>query len=220
MKKQLFAFAFVFGALSVPVHTSPVLSWHPTSGRDPDWYVHGAGRIVGGCATAMRQDSEREAKRRLAEGRRKAEARGAEVHRELLPRAEAGDPEASYRLGWHLYPKPEGLAWLCRAADRGHAQARYIIGANHELGFLSGSKDHVRAHHWYDLAAASGHARAAAERDKLASQMTAKELADSRRLTSAWRPAQCEAAIDRSQTAGSRSEDAKPLVALASLSPH
>lgn len=194
MWKPVMALALALAALT-GFGTTPVAGIGYFGSGDPLGF--------GGCAHYV-LIGVHERRRLEAEERRQMQARDAEFQRQvaqLRPRAEAGDPEASYRLGWHLYPKPEGIAWLCRAADRRHATARYIIALNYERGYLR-AKDRVRAHLWYELAAAAGHTDAAAERDKLAAQLTPQELADLRRLASAWRPGQCEAAIDKPRNGG------------------
>ena len=50
-------------------------------------------------------------------------------------------------------------------------------------------QDFVEAHKWFNLAAARGDAKAAAERDALAKRMTVEERAEARRLARAWRTA-------------------------------
>lgn len=60
---------------------------------------------------------------KAAEECREAQRRDEELSI-LKMRAEAGDADAQYRLGAHFLPRAYGISWLCRAADRGHAEAR------------------------------------------------------------------------------------------------
>lgn len=104
--------------------------------------------------------------------------------------AAQGYSSAQYNLGFVLYSRNDiagTTEWWSRAAESGDEQAMY------SLGFMfaeSGRapRDPVRAHMWYDLAAAHGSADAARKRDQLARQMSAAEIAEARRLAAAWDP--------------------------------
>lgn len=65
----------------------------------------------------------------------------AEAYRLWLPRAQAGEPEAQYRIGV-LFDNGEGvdkdldqaLIWYRRAADGGYPDAQYAMGVHLERG--------------------------------------------------------------------------------------
>ncbi len=102
--------------------------------------------------------------------------------------AEQGYSGAQYNLGFVHYSQDDiagTTEWWSRAAESGDEQAMF------SLGFMfaeSGRAPHdpVQAHMWYDLAAAHGSADAAHERDQLARQMSAAEIAEARRLAADW----------------------------------
>jgi TPR repeat protein len=100
----------------------------------------------------------------------------------LLARAEAGDVEAQYELGWRHalgmeLPEDDETAvkWLRRAASAGHAQACNNLGARH----LSGEgveADAVEAYRWFHLAAERGDPKARRNRDTAAARLTPAQI--------------------------------------------
>ena len=118
--------------------------------------------------------------------------RAAETERRLLERAKRGEAEAQYKLGIRRLPKPEGMRWLCRAADQGHGWARNSIGDRYEYALPPVRKDVVQAYVWHDLSAAAGLSRGAGRRDELAKKMTPAQIARAKRLVKAWKPGKCE----------------------------
>ena len=81
-----------------------------------------------------------------------------------------------------------GLTPLHTAARAGNRRAMLALGRAFVKG-LGVSQNFVEAHKWLNLAAARGDAKAAAERDALAKQMTVEEQAEARKLARAWRAA-------------------------------
>lgn len=71
-----------------------------------------------------------------------------------------------------------------RAAEAGDAAAQFLYGRRYELGEQV-LQDYVRAHLWYNLAAAGGHGDAAAARGRLAERMTAAQIAKAQDLARA-----------------------------------
>jgi len=110
-----------------------------------------------------------------------------------LKLAERGEAEAQYKLGIRRLPKPEGMRWLCRAADQGHAWARNSIGDLYEYARPPVRKDVVQAYVWHDLSAVAGLSRGAGRRDELAKKTTPAQIARAKRLVKAWKPGQCAA---------------------------
>jgi TPR repeat protein len=84
---------------------------------------------------------------------------GAMSPQELTQKAEAGDPEAQFRLG-AAYDSGRGVArdgaeaekWYRRAAEAGHAEAQNSIGSG-----LQAQKRYEEARIWYERAAAQRH---------------------------------------------------------------
>lgn len=78
------------------------------------------------------------------------------------------------------------------AAELGIAEAMHNLGVLHEFG-RGIVRDLVRAHMWYNLAAAKGtdpedRERSVRNRDRVAAQLTAGQLARAQALARDWRP--------------------------------
>ena len=99
-------------------------------------------------------------------------------------RADYGAGRAAWKAGRHA----EALSEWRKAARAGDRRAMLALGRAFVKG-LGVPQDFIEAHKWLNLAAARGDARAAAERDALAKQMTVEECAEARKLARAWRPA-------------------------------
>lgn len=81
---------------------------------------------------------------------------------ELTERAEAGDAEAQFELGWKYYEgtgaqkdDDQAALWLRRAADRGHLAAQVRLGNLYEWGH-GVPEDPQLAAAWYQKAADGG----------------------------------------------------------------
>jgi TPR repeat protein len=79
----------------------------------------------------------------------------------------------------------QGVRWIQRAADRGHASAQLRLAMMYEHG-EGVERDRVRAHMWLSLSAKGGGERAAAQRDRIARSLSAGQLARSRQLARDW----------------------------------
>ncbi len=53
---------------------------------------------------------------------------------------------------------------------------------------LGVTQDYVRAHKWFNIAAARGYADAAKSRDMVAKLMTPAQIAEAQRLAREWKP--------------------------------
>lgn len=88
----------------------------------------------------------------------------AEAYYLWRPRAEAGDAEAQYGIGW-MYHNGYGLAindkeaitWWEMAARQGHIDATFALGMLYGLGEGEVRRDTQRAIYYYHQAAARGH---------------------------------------------------------------
>jgi hypothetical protein len=79
----------------------------------------------------------------------------------------------------------QALRELLEEADRGSTRAHYRLGRFFEEG-IGISRNPVKAHAWYTLAAAEGMLEASMARDALAREMTREELAQAYRLAVEW----------------------------------
>jgi TPR repeat protein len=92
----------------------------------------------------------------------------------------------------------EALKWYRRAAEQGYAQAQFNLGVMYARGEADdGRQDNVRAHMWFNLAAArfppsEPIARSAAikSRDAVASRMSPEEIAHAQQLARDRKPKQ------------------------------
>ena len=99
-------------------------------------------------------------------------------------RADYGAGRAAWKAGRYV----EALNEWRTAARKGDKRAMLALGRAFVKG-LGVPQDFIEAHKWFNLAAARGDARAAAERNALAKRMTLEERAEARKLARAWRPA-------------------------------
>src|SRR5262249_730593 len=116
----------------------------------------------------------------------------------LLPLAERGEAEAQYRVGgiyYHLKKRDaEALKWIRRAADQGHAEAMYTLATMHNSGYAV-PRNLAEAYRWYTLAAERAgpqerglKERAISNRDHVAKIITGGEIAEAKKLATAWVP--------------------------------
>jgi TPR repeat protein/transglutaminase-like putative cysteine protease len=78
-------------------------------------------------------------------------------------------------------------SWYRKAAEQGLSSAQNSLG----LLYRSGSgvpHDLVQAHMWFNLAATHGDQQAAQNREAVANDMTAQQIADAQKLARDWRP--------------------------------
>ncbi len=101
---------------------------------------------------------------------------------DLRQRANEGDPEAQYKLGWRYsagrdVPQndEEAVKWLRKAADQGLAQAKHDLGVMYANG-QGVLQDYLEAHMWWNLAAAQGNEEAREKRDIVARILTASQV--------------------------------------------
>ncbi len=70
-------------------------------------------------------------------------------------------------------------------AEQGHADAQYLVGIMYALG-QGAPQDYVKAHMWFNLAAAQGDKEAATKRDIVAKPMIPDQIAKAERLAREW----------------------------------
>ena len=112
--------------------------------------------------------------------------------------ADQGDADARFKLAL-MYEDGQGVAqdyaeavrWYRLAADQGYASAQNNLGVMYKNG-RGVLQDYVEAHIWYNLAAAqsSGADRDwyVRNRDAVAEDMTADQLAEAQRRAREWTP--------------------------------
>ena len=101
----------------------------------------------------------------------------------LRIRAEKGDSEAQYEMGWRraigmgLAPNDfEAMRWLRLAAEQGHRLAQNNLGARYATGD-GVERDAAEAYFWFCQAAEQGDRKAAKNRDSVAKEMSKEQLA-------------------------------------------
>jgi len=102
--------------------------------------------------------------------------------KEMRRRAEDGDGEAQYEIGWRsaigmglAEDEVEAVNWLRRAAGSGHMLAQNNLGAR----YLSGEgveRDPVEAWRWFNAAAEQGDRKAAKNRDSVGKELSSEQL--------------------------------------------
>jgi hypothetical protein len=75
----------------------------------------------------------------------------------------------------------EAARWFRRAAAQGESYAQNSLGYLYAEG-LGVPQDHVQAYLWFTLAGELNN------RDRAASQMTAEQIAEAKRLVQEWKP--------------------------------
>ena len=92
-----------------------------------------------------------------------------------------------HRYGQGVAEDPARAAqWYRRAALQGEAGAQLNLGDMYASGLGLG-RDLVQAHLWLSLAAAQGRTWAARQRDRIATEMGAAELAEAEDLARDWK---------------------------------
>ena len=113
--------------------------------------------------------------------------------------AEQGDSEAQLKLGIAYRDGSDGppqdyteaAKWFHKAAEQGNAMAQFNLGLLYENG-RGVTQDYVRAHMWYNLAAAGFDWRgrpsrwAFEHRDGLALRMNSQQIVEAQRLAREW----------------------------------
>jgi len=124
-----------------------------------------------------------------------------------MSQAQKGDIEAQYRVGKSYccgpgiaYNTDRAIAWLCRAAVKGHRDAMFEladiyagdIGTTAKLLSLGrGHENEIKAYMWYTAAMIRGHPQAEARRKSVMSELNETELAEARRASTRWTQEKC-----------------------------
>ena len=86
---------------------------------------------------------------------------------------------------------PTSVEWYRLAAEQGHAEAQFQLGAAYLLG-RGVPEDPIQAHKWLNLAASRMSGERFEEikktRDLLADEMSVDQLNTARRLAAKWKP--------------------------------
>ncbi|TAL00278.1 MAG: trypsin-like serine protease [Verrucomicrobia bacterium] len=112
----------------------------------------------------------------------------------LRKSAEQGFPPAQIRLGL-FYAEGQGvprnhaeaLGWIRRAAEQGDAEGQRVLGVEFAEGTIV-RESYVEGYKWLLLAAAQGNSDAVEDRDNLAKKMSGPQIAEARRLATAFVP--------------------------------
>lgn len=121
----------------------------------------------------------------------------AQVFRQWLPAALAGDPVAQFELGrayadgaGTLEDMAEAARWYKMAADQGSARAQRDLAILYNKG-LGVPQDYVQAYVWFDLAAVRfgtgrRYDQAMEMRNMMAAFLTPEQLSEAKRLSEEW----------------------------------
>jgi TPR repeat protein len=136
-------------------------------------------------------------------------AEGREVRARDMPQAQKGDVDAQYRVGRSYccgsgiaYSTERAVAWLCRAAVKGHRDAMFEladiyagdIGTTAKLLSMGrGHQDEIKAYMWYTAAMVQGRPKAEARRAEVMRTLDDAELAEARRAATRWTQEKCPA---------------------------
>ena len=85
---------------------------------------------------------------------------------DLIKKAEQGDVEAQFNLGYYYHSgegveksEKKALYWWQKAAKQGHANSQYNLGVNYGKGY-GVEQSYKKAIYWWQKAAEQGHAEA------------------------------------------------------------
>lgn len=112
-----------------------------------------------------------------------------------------GLANADYADAMRYYDQQEyrqALQEFREAARNGDADAQYMLGRLNEAGNGT-TQDFVKAHKWYNLAAARGHRHASEARDSLAERMTDAQVAEAQQAARGWQPEEADSSQATSQ---------------------
>jgi len=108
--------------------------------------------------------------------------------KDTLKKAEQGDADAQYRLGFMYYRGKVitedyklAHAWWTKAAEQGIADAQFSLGYMYFRG-QGVTKDYKLSHVWYSLAAAQGNKEAIHNRDDVAKRFLPHQLIEAQEL--------------------------------------
>ena len=145
--------------------------------------------IIGACAPTSQEVQDQRARSRWQQA------------------AEAGDPEAQYRLarayccgvGPH-YSTGEAIRWYCESAKRGYLPAQTALADLYSDNMTSSTNylgkppaDFVSAYLWYTVAASLGDERAYRRRHELDNMMNPADITAAKRLATRWQQIDCDA---------------------------
>ena len=123
--------------------------------------------------------------------------------------AEQGKADAQYVIGAMYYTgnsvpqdHQQAVSWFRKAAEQGHADAQHALGLMYRYHVAGMPHDVVIAYMLWNLAAASGHASAAAKRNALLRQMSAEQIEEGQALSRAWHAGMALPTHSRSGAAG------------------
>jgi TPR repeat protein len=119
----------------------------------------------------------------------------AETFEETRAKAEQGDAEAQYILGWRYdngldveKDEFEAVKWFRKAAEQGDVNAQYNLSVCYENG-QGVMKNDLLAYQWNVLACANGKKAAKDDLPALEEKLTAEQRAEGQRLATEWQAA-------------------------------
>ena len=115
-----------------------------------------------------------------------------ETIEELRAKAEQGDAQAQYFLGYRYsigggvpQDSAEAVRWYRLSAEQGHVGAQYNLGVMYASG-EGVPEDIVLAYMWWNVAAAQGEEDAQRLKDITEEEMTREQITEAQRLSREW----------------------------------
>ena len=99
---------------------------------------------------------------------------------------QVGNHAYAYRKGAGIAQDyTEAAVWYRKAAEQGSISSQFDLVFLYYKG-LGVSQDYVQSYMWATIAIAGGHERASANRDIVANEMTAEQIAEAEKLAQKW----------------------------------
>lgn len=112
----------------------------------------------------------------------------------LLKAAQAGDPEAQYKLGamysfGNNFPKNDiqSVEWLTRAAAQGNPEAQFELGL-HLINGEGVPRNELEAYRWWSIATQQGHIRAQASLESLEKKLPTAQKLEAKQKANSFTP--------------------------------
>lgn len=131
----------------------------------PDGYYRGEFTALRQSAAAGNPEAQWKLCRIYEKGERSVAANSGQAIRWVILSARNGNPDAEKKLcefigGGIIADSPVRMEWLTQLADRGNADACFLLGVNYDNGKDGCASDKPAALKWYLLAAGKGHVAA------------------------------------------------------------
>ena len=102
-------------------------------------------------------------------------------------------PETELQKYYNDPDDKDATTWLCRAADAGNPEAQYRLGLLYEYGTGNFPKDPIKAYMWYRISESTGgYMRPADQAERILADIPPEQASKADQLVRDWKPGQCE----------------------------